>query len=124
VEDQRGDRRECGLRLDEYANTISLEYLKEIHECYEDLVGNWRATLLKYQEFAVVPPDSDMVSLPAEIDMHDHPDYVHVAAGTIREKVRKMVTARRSDGSLPICPEIRTSSPALGISGPAPHRRV
>ena len=28
--------------------------------------------------------------------MHDHPDYVHVAAGTIREKVRRMVASRRS----------------------------
>ena len=27
--------------------------------------------------------------------MHDHPDYVHVAAGTIREKVRRMIAARK-----------------------------
>ena len=92
LEERRAARARAG---DEYASTISLEYLQEIHECYEDLVGNWRKTLLKYQEFAVVPPDSDMVNLPAEIDMHDHPDYVHVAAGTIREKVRKMVAARK-----------------------------
>jgi hypothetical protein len=26
----------------------------------------------------------------------EHPDYVHVAAGTIREKVRRMIAARRS----------------------------
>jgi hypothetical protein len=26
--------------------------------------------------------------------MYEHPDYVHVAAGTIREKVRRMVAAR------------------------------
>ena len=80
---------------DEYANTISLDYLREIHECYETLVGDWRGTLRRYQEFAVVPPDSDMLNLPAEIDMNEHPDYVHVAAGTIREKVRRMVAGRR-----------------------------
>jgi deoxyadenosine/deoxycytidine kinase len=80
---------------DEYAQTISQDYLREIHQCYEALVGNWRATLRKYQEYAVVPPDSDMLNLPAEIDMHEHPDYVHVAAGTIREKVRRMVAARQ-----------------------------
>jgi deoxyadenosine/deoxycytidine kinase len=79
---------------DEYARTISLDYLREIHQCYENLVRDWRATLRKYQEFAVVPPDSDMLNLPAEIDMHEHPDYVHVAAGTIREKVRRMVAGR------------------------------
>ncbi len=27
--------------------------------------------------------------------MVEHPDYVHVAAGTIREKVRRMVAARQ-----------------------------
>ena len=56
---------------------------------------HWRDTLRKYQEFAIVPPDSDIVTLPAEIDMYEHPDYVHVAAGTIREKVRRMIAARR-----------------------------
>ena len=56
---------------------------------------NWRGTLRKYQELAIVPPDSDIVILPAEIDMYEHPDYVHVAAGTIREKVRRMVAARK-----------------------------
>ena len=80
---------------DEYAATISLEYLREIHECYETLVANWRTTLRRYQEYAIVPSDSDMVILPAEIDMYEHPDYVHVAAGTIREKVRRMVAARK-----------------------------
>ena len=33
-------------------------------------------------------------TLPGEIDMHDHPDFVHVTAGTIREKVRRMVASR------------------------------
>jgi len=28
--------------------------------------------------------------------MYDHPDYVHVAAGTIREKVRRMVASRKA----------------------------
>jgi len=92
LEQRRAARAESG---DEYASTISLEYLREIHEGYENLVGNWRETLRKYQEFAVVPPDSDILNLPAEIDMHEHPDYVHVAAGTIREKVRRMVAVRK-----------------------------
>ena len=80
---------------DAYAQTITAEYLRQIHEAYERLVVHWRDTLRKYQEFAIVPPDSDMVTLPAEIDMYDHPDYVHGAAGTIREKVRRMIAARR-----------------------------
>jgi len=92
LEKRRLARADAG---DAYARTITADYLREIHECYENLVANWRATLRKYQEFAVVPPDSDMVILPAEIDMHEHPDYVHVAAGTIREKVRRMVAARK-----------------------------
>ncbi len=92
LEERRAARAASG---DEYAGTISLDYLREIHLCYENLIGNWRETLRKYQEFAVVPPDSDMLNLPAEIDMHEHPDYVHVAAGTIREKVRRMVSARK-----------------------------
>ena len=50
----------------------------------------------KYQEYAIVPPDADIVILPAEIDMYEHPDYVHVAAGTIREKVRRLVAARKA----------------------------
>jgi hypothetical protein len=58
-------------------------------------VASWPTTLRKYQEFAIVPPDTDLLTLPAEIDMHDHPDYVHVAAGTIREKVRRIVAARQ-----------------------------
>ncbi len=91
LEKRRLARAEAG---DDYAKTISLDYLREIHGCYENLVGKWRATLRKYQEFAVVPPDSDLLNLPAEIDMHEHPDYVHVAAGTIREKVRRMVASR------------------------------
>ncbi len=41
-----------------------------------------------------MPADADIVTLPAEIDMYEHPDYVHVAAGTIREKVRRMIAAR------------------------------
>ncbi len=83
---------------DEYAKTISLEYLKQIHASYERLATHWRETLRKYQEYAIVPPDADIVNLPAEIDMFEHPDYVHVAAGTIREKVRRMVAARRLTG--------------------------
>jgi deoxyadenosine/deoxycytidine kinase len=91
LERRRAARAEAG---DAYARTITAEYLREIHACYEKLVANWRGTLRKYQELAIVPPDSDMVILPAEIDMYEHPDYVHVAAGTIREKVRRMVAAR------------------------------
>jgi len=91
LEKRRAARAAAG---DAYAKTISAEYLREIHASYERLVANWRATLRKYQEFAIVPADSDMVILPAEIDMFEHPDYVHVAAGTIREKVRRMLAAR------------------------------
>ncbi|MFH0799528.1 MAG: deoxynucleoside kinase [Pseudomonadota bacterium] len=80
---------------DSYASTITEQYLKEIHDCYENVVTNWRGMLLKYQERAIVPPDADIMILPAEIDMYEHPDYVHVAAATIREKVRRMVAARR-----------------------------
>ncbi len=80
---------------DDYAATITEQYLQEIHGCYEDLASNWRGTLRKYQEVAIVPPDADVVILPAEIDMHDHPDYVHVAAGMIREKVRRMIATRK-----------------------------
>ncbi len=83
---------------DPYARTITLAYLSEIHRGYEKLAVHWRETLRKYQEYAVVPPDADIVTIPAEIDMFEHPDYVHVAAGTIREKVRRMVAARRSVG--------------------------
>jgi hypothetical protein len=82
---------------DAYARTITPEYLSEIHDSYEELVSHWRATLLKYQELAIVPPDADIITLPAEIDMTEHPDYVHVAAGTIREKVRRMVAARKKN---------------------------
>jgi deoxyadenosine/deoxycytidine kinase len=92
LEKRRAARADAG---DAYARTITVEYLREIHECYEKLVVNWRGTLRKYQEFAIVPPDSDIVILPAEIDMYEHPDYVHVAAGTIREKVRRMIAARK-----------------------------
>jgi deoxyadenosine/deoxycytidine kinase len=92
LERRRLARAEAG---DAYARTISLDYLREIHDCYEDLAVDWRGMLRKYQEFAIVPSDSDMVILPAEIDMYEHPDYVHVAAGTIREKVRRMVAARK-----------------------------
>ena len=58
--------------------------------------ANWKRTLLDYQEHAIVPPDADLIMLPAEIDMGQHPDYVHVAAGTIREKVRRMIGSRRA----------------------------
>ena len=34
------------------------------------------------------------MTLPAETDTHEHPDYVHVSAGTILEKMRMMVVAR------------------------------
>ena len=79
---------------DDYAETITLDYLREIHASYEAIAADWKRTLLRYQEHAIVPPDADLITLPAEIDMHDHPDYVHVAAGTIREKVRRMVVTR------------------------------
>ena len=94
LETRRAARAGAG---DAYARTITVEYLREIHQCYEKLVVNWRGTLRKYQELAIVPPDSDIVILPAEIDMYEHPDYVHVAAGTIREKVRRMVAARKQN---------------------------
>lgn len=92
LEKRRIQRAENG---DHYARTITENYLREIHECYENVVVNWKATLIKYQERAIVPPDADVLILPAEIDMYEHPDYVHVAAATIREKVRRMVAARR-----------------------------
>ncbi len=81
---------------DAYAETITADYLREIHQSYEAIAANWRRTLLRYQEHAIVPPDADLLTLPAEIDMTEHPDYVHVAAGTIREKVRRMVATRQS----------------------------
>ncbi len=80
---------------DAYAETITAEYLREIHESYEAVAAVWKRTLLSYQEHAIVPPDADLMTLPAEIDMNEHPDYVHVAAGTIREKVRRMIASRR-----------------------------
>lgn len=92
LEKRRKARAKAG---DAYAKTIALEYLREIHERYEALSAVWRDTLRSYQELTIVPPDSDLVILPAEIDMDEHPDYVHVAAGTIREKVRRMLAARR-----------------------------
>lgn len=82
---------------DGYAATITGQYLKEIHDCYEQLVTNWKKVMLHYQEMAIVPPDIDLIILPAEIDMEEHPDYVHVAAATIREKVRRMIAARRNN---------------------------
>jgi deoxyadenosine/deoxycytidine kinase len=82
---------------DSYAATISLKYLLQIHECYENVATHWKKTLLKYQEHAIVPPDADIIILPAEIDMYEHPDYVHIAAGTIREKVRRIVASRRKE---------------------------
>jgi len=80
---------------DGYAATIPAEYLREIHDCYEDVVTSWPRVLLRYREHAIVPPDSDILVLPAEIDMYEHPDYVHVAAGTIREKIRRMIATRK-----------------------------
>jgi deoxyadenosine/deoxycytidine kinase len=94
LEKRRAARAAAG---DEYARTITGEYLLQIHESYERLVVRWRETLRKYQEFAIVPHDADMVVLPAEIDMFEHPDYVHVAASTIREKVRRMIAARKQE---------------------------
>lgn len=82
---------------DGYAATITGRYLKEIHDCYERLVTDWKKMMIHYQEMAIVPPDIDLIILPAEIDMYEHPDYVHVAAGTIREKVRRMIAARRNN---------------------------
>lgn len=93
LERRRAKRAEAG---DGYAATISGQYLSEIHDCYENLVTHWRRMMLRYREIAIVPPDIDLIILPAEIDMVEHPDYVHVAAGTIREKVRRMVAARRN----------------------------
>ena len=81
---------------DGYAETITEGYLREIHDSYERVAANWKRTLLDYQEHATVPPDADLLTLPAEIDMGQHPDYVHVAAGTIREKARRMIASRRS----------------------------
>lgn len=92
LEKRRAERSQSG---DGYANTITEQYLREIHDRYEDIVTHWKPTLRKYQEHAIVPPDADIIILPAEIDMYDHPDYVHVAAGTIREKVRRMIAARQ-----------------------------
>lgn len=81
---------------DGYAATISGQYLKEIHDCYEQLVTHWKRVMLRYREVAIVPPDIDLLILPAEIDMVEHPDYVHVAAATIREKTRRMMAQRRN----------------------------
>ena len=81
---------------DAYAETITADYLRQIHQSYEAIAADWRQTLLRYQEHAIVPPDADLITLPADIDMLEHPDYVHVAAGTIREKVRRMIVTRRS----------------------------
>lgn len=93
LEKRRAKRAEEG---DGYAATIQAQYLLEIHEAYETVAANWRRVLLRYQEHAIVPPDADIITLPAEIDMSEHPDYVHVAAGTIREKVRRMIASRRN----------------------------
>jgi deoxyadenosine/deoxycytidine kinase len=80
---------------DAYAETIAVDYLREIHQSYEAIAADWKRTLLRYQEHAIVPPDADLITLPAEIDMLEHPDYVHVAAATIREKVRRIVVSRQ-----------------------------
>ncbi len=94
LEKRRASRAKTG---DGHASTITEQYLGEIHDCYEEIVTDWKKTLIRYQEFAIVPPDADIVILPAEIDMYEHPDYVHVAAGTIREKVRRMIAARSTN---------------------------
>ncbi len=83
---------------DDYAATITPDYLRGIHQSYEAIAADWKRTLYRYQEHAIVPPDADLLTLPADIDMIEHPDYVHVAAGTIREKVRRMVASRRRRG--------------------------
>lgn len=93
LENRRQKRAESG---DGYAGGIAPGYLKEIHECYEKLVTDWKRVMLRYREMAIVPHDIDLIILPAEIDMVEHPDYVHVAVATIREKVRRMVAARRN----------------------------
>ncbi|MBI2341772.1 MAG: deoxynucleoside kinase [Deltaproteobacteria bacterium] len=98
---------------DSYAKTITEEYLTEIHECYEDLIVGWKETLAKYQELATVPPDADTIILPAEIDMYEHPDYVHVAAATIREKARRMVSARKNQIRPPKRVELKKNSNEL-----------
>ncbi|MBM4193888.1 MAG: hypothetical protein FJ202_05845 [Gemmatimonadetes bacterium] len=110
LEKRRKSRARAG---DAYAKTISLDYLRQIHDRYEALSAVWRETLRKYQELTVVPPDSDLLILPAEIDMDEHPDYVHVAAGTIREKVRRMVAARRLNGG------VSAGGNGAGASSPA-----
>ena len=92
LENRRAKRAAEG---DAYAETISADYLAEIHRSYEAIAADWKRTLLRYQEHAIVPPDADILTLPAEIDMVEHPDYVHVAAATIREKVRRMVASRQ-----------------------------
>jgi len=80
---------------DAYAETISAAYLHQIHDSYERVAAQWERTLHDYQEHAIVPPDADFLTLPADIDMGEHPDYVHVAAATIREKIRRMIVSRR-----------------------------
>jgi len=92
LEERRAKRAAEG---DDYAATIQADYLRQIHEHYEAIATTWKRTLLRYQEYATVPPDADLITLPAEIDMNEHPDYVHVAAATIREKVRRMIAARQ-----------------------------
>ena len=92
LENRRAERANKG---DGYASTITEQYLSEIHDRYEEIVTHWKPTLMRYQEHAIVPPDADIIILPAEIDMYAHPDYVHVAAGMIREKVRRMIAARK-----------------------------
>src|SRR5512140_776379 len=46
---------------DSYAETIKEDYLRQIHESYENVAANWRRTLLEYQEHAIVPPDADLI---------------------------------------------------------------
>jgi len=91
---ERGAR--SGRRKGRLCATISLAYLREIHDSYESAAANWRRTLLGYQEHRHRAARRGPHHAAAEIDMMEHPDYVHVAAGTIREKVRRMIAARRS----------------------------
>jgi thymidylate kinase len=61
---------------DAYARTITVEYLREIHQGYERLAVNWRETLRKYQEYAIVPSDADIVIFDPEakevLSAHTH----------------------------------------------------
>ena len=81
---------------DAYAETISADYLRRDPP---QLRGDRRRLEADAPRATRSTPSCrrtpTSITLPAEIDMLDHPDYVHVAAATIREKVRRMVAARR-----------------------------